>query len=74
MSTDILDRTDEDTTTTDNDNPLHSHYFRRRDLQEAVATGKPIVALCGYKKQPDRDGEGLPICQTCAEIYKGIRE
>lgn len=71
MTADVLDRTDEDTTTgTTEDTPTHRHYFSKRDLQDTVPTGKTIVALCGYKHRPNQDGATLPICPTCKAIWE----
>jgi hypothetical protein len=75
MTTDVLDRTDEDATTSDTDDgELFSHYYRKADLALTLATGQPITALCGYKHTPTLDGTKYPTCHVCIEIHKGIPE
>lgn len=70
MTTDVLERTDEKTTTTDNDDPIYSHYYRKGDIARAIATGEKIKALCGYEYTPQLDGDAYPACETCVAIWE----
>lgn len=39
-------------------------------ITEAVVTGTPVEALCGYVWIPSRNPEHHPLCQRCEEIIK----
>lgn len=72
MSTDVLERTEEDTTTTDE--PPVAHYFDKHDLARVVVEDAWIEALCGRRFQPLLAGVGLPVCEKCKTIYNLMRD
>lgn len=52
------------------DHDRFKHYFRNKDVEEAVFTGKPATALCGKKSIPMDDTSKYELCQTCKERYE----
>ena len=73
--TDLKERTEESTLTTDDgDHERFSHYVRKEKIVESAVTGKPVRALCGKKWVPNRDPEKFPICPTCKEIYATLKK
>ena len=73
--TDLKERTEESTLTTDDgDHERFSHYVRKEKIVESAVTGKPVRALCGKKWVPNRDPEKFPICPTCKEIYATLNK
>ena len=73
--TDLKERTEESTLTTDDgDHERFSHYVRKEKIVESAVTGKPVRALCGNKWVPNRDPEKFPICPTCKEIYATLKK
>jgi hypothetical protein len=54
--------------TGEGDHDRFAHYVRKRELEKARRTGKPVTALCGKRWVPDRDPSRYPMCQTCADI------
>jgi hypothetical protein len=73
MSTDVLERTEEDTTTDDADPPRVAHYYDKKDLERIVISDATIEALCGKRAQPLLAGDGLPICERCQAVYNTMR-
>ena len=69
-SPDVIERPD--TRTTDGDHDRFSHYVDKTALTRSAVSGKAVVALCGKKWVPTRDGERYPVCPTCKEIYAGL--
>lgn len=52
------------------DHDRFTHAFRNKDVDEAMFTGKPAVALCGKKSaNPMGAKSKFPVCPTCKEIY-----
>mgnify|MGYP001588764880 FL=1 len=51
-----------------------AHYVKKDKIVESAVTGKSVRALCGKKWTPSRDPEKYPICQTCKEIYAGLKQ
>lgn len=47
-----------------------AHYFKKNDVDEAIFTGKPAVALCGKKDVPMKNPDVYPVCKTCQEVYE----
>lgn len=54
---------------TDGDHDKFAHYAKASDVTKAFVMGIPIVALCGKKWVPTRDGSKFPMCPTCKEIF-----
>lgn len=54
------------------DHDRFTHYFKKKDVEAAVFTGKPAVALCGKKSIPMGEASKYPICDTCKEIYESL--
>ena len=40
---------------------------------DALASGKPVKALCGKKWIPGRDPEKFPVCPDCKAIYEKMK-
>lgn len=73
--TDLLERTDEKTSTTDSNGEKVAHYFHKMQLDDFLLEGKPMVALCGYVKEGQQlDPKGLPVCAACTEFLNNIPE
>jgi hypothetical protein len=70
-SPDVIERPD--TRTTDGDHDRFSHYVNKAALTRSAVSGEAVVALCGKKWVPTRDGERFPVCPACKEIYAGLR-
>ena len=70
-SPDVIERPD--TRTTDGDHDRFSHYVNKTALTRSAVSGEAVVALCGKKWVPTRDGERYPVCPACKEIYAGLR-
>ena len=68
---DVIERPD--TRETDGDHDRFSHYVNKTALTRSAVDGKAVVALCGKKWVPTRDGERFPVCPACKEIYAGLR-
>lgn len=51
------------------DEPLIAHYADRDEILRAFVYGVPIVALCGKIWVPSRNGDALPLCPMCEELY-----
>lgn len=62
-----------DTSQTDGDHDRFSHYVNKSALTRSAVSGDAVVALCGKKWVPTRDGERFPVCPACKEIYAGLR-
>lgn len=70
-SPEVIERPD--TRTTDGDHDRFSHYVNKAALTRSAVSGEAVVALCGKKWVPTRDGERYPVCPACKEIYAGLR-
>ncbi len=70
-SPDVIERPD--TRTTEGDHDRFSHYVSKTALTRSAVSGEAVVALCGKKWVPTRDGERYPVCPACKEIYAGLR-
>ena len=70
-SPEVIERPD--TRTTDGDHDRFSHYVNKTALTRSAVSGEAVVALCGKKWVPTRDGERYPVCPACKEIYAGLR-
>ena len=68
---DVIERPD--TRETEGDHDRFSHYVNKTALTRSAVDGKAVVALCGKKWVPTRDGERFPVCPACKEIYAGLR-
>ena len=51
----------------------YSHYVDKVQLTRSAVTGKAVIALCGKRWVPTREGERYPVCPACKEIYAGLR-
>jgi hypothetical protein len=51
-----------------------AHYAEQDEVMMGFVYGMPVVALCGKIWVPSRDGEGYPVCKTCAEIYSQLSQ
>jgi hypothetical protein len=51
------------------DSPLIAHYADRDEILKAFVYGEPIVALCGKRWVPYRNGDALPLCPMCEELH-----
>lgn len=74
---DTLDRTDERTTTRPSepgDHDTFSHYVRKDELEKAILSGIPTMALCGKMWLPTKDPMRFPVCPECKEIWEGLNE
>lgn len=56
------------------DHDRFQHYFKKKDVDEAIFTGKPAKALCGKKDVPTRPTSGLTVCPSCKETYEKLRD
>jgi len=56
------------------DHDRFQHYFKKKDVDDAIFTGKPAKALCGKKDIPTRPTSGLTVCPTCRENYEKLRD
>lgn len=54
------------------DHDKFSHYVKANELMPAMINGSELVALCGKKWVPTRDGLKFPKCPTCVEIWKTL--
>lgn len=63
----VLDRPE--THTGDGDHDKFSHYVSKVALTESAVTGQAVIALCGKKWVPTRDGERFPVCPACKKAY-----
>ncbi|WP_419931812.1 DUF3039 domain-containing protein [Candidatus Poriferisodalis sp.] len=70
-SPDVIERPD--TRTTEGDHDRFSHYVNKTALTRSAVSGEAVVALCGKKWVPTRDGERYPVCPACKEIYAALR-
>ena len=70
-ATDVIERPD--TRETEGDHDRFSHYVDKTALTRSAVSGEAVVALCGKKWVPTRDGERFPVCPACKEIYAGLR-
>jgi hypothetical protein len=69
-------------TTSYTGNPRHSHIVDRGDdprpahalITEAMVSGTPLTALCGYTWVPSRDPRKLQICKKCLEIFEFAKD
>lgn len=61
------------TRTTDGDHDRFSHYVNKSALTRSAVSGEAVVALCGKKWVPTRDGERYRVCPACKEIYAALR-
>ncbi|WP_419945822.1 DUF3039 domain-containing protein [Candidatus Poriferisodalis sp.] len=68
---DVIERPD--IRQTDGDHDRFSHYVDKTALTRSAVSGEAVVALCGKKWVPIRDGERFPVCPACKEIYAGLR-
>ena len=68
---DVIERPD--TRETEGDHDRFSHYVNKTALTRSAISGEEVVALCGKKWLPTRDGERFPVCPACKEIYAGLR-
>ncbi|WP_428119732.1 DUF3039 domain-containing protein [Candidatus Poriferisodalis sp.] len=50
-----------------------SHYVDKVQLTRSAVTGEAVIALCGKRWVPTREGERYPVCPACREIYAGLR-
>lgn len=75
MSTGLLERTDEETTTDsgDSNQERRCHYWNKGDLERVWLEGATITALCGYKARPTITGDNLPMCQKCKQTWEALR-
>jgi hypothetical protein len=71
--TDLLTRPSMDLEEDDGGHDRFSHYVKKEKIVESAVTGKAVRALCGKKWIPSRDPEKYPICQTCKEIFAGLK-
>lgn len=70
-ASDVIERPD--VRETDGDHDRFSHYVDKTALTRSVVDGIAVVALCGKKWVPTRDGERFPVCPACKEIFAGLR-
>ncbi|MFT4185741.1 MAG: DUF3039 domain-containing protein [Micrococcaceae bacterium] len=54
------------------DEERFSHYAKKRDLDESLIMGTPVVALCGKVWVPNRDPQRFPVCPDCKKIFEGL--
>jgi hypothetical protein len=77
--TDILEKTDEQTKTTDGsgDHDKFAHYVKANAQMDGLLRISPAVALCGKKWYPDDidlgPGEKYETCPTCKGIYDQMK-
>lgn len=64
----------------DPNDPIRSHRVAPQPpksgqtvVLEAMVTGTPVVALCGYTWVPSRDPQRHPKCEKCEAILERIR-
>ncbi len=62
-----------DTRYDNGDHDRFSHYVDKNALMRSAVDGAAVVALCGKKWVPTRDGERYPVCPACKEMYAGLR-
>ena len=72
MSTMLESTTEKVLDTTNGDHNRFSHYFKKKDVDEALMTGKPARALCGKLDIPLRPTEGLTLCPECKEAHEKL--
>jgi len=72
MSIDVLERTDIDQQTSDNDDEHFAHYADAAKVTEGYIMGTPVIALCGKVFIPSRNPERLRICPSCKEIMDAL--
>jgi len=68
---DVIERPN--TRETEGHHDRFSHYVNKTALTRSAVSGEAVVALCGKKWVPSRDGERYPVCPACKEIYAGLR-
>lgn len=72
MSTDVLERPDTRTTTSDDD-PIIAHIVHGKDrVTEAIVMGTPVTALCGKTWVPHRDPKNKPLCPECKDVAEAL--
>lgn len=72
---DVLEKPDVVTDTTDGNHDKFSHYCRKEDILTSAVTGEPIRAVCGKLWIPSHaDGKDFPICPECKDIYDQMRD
>ena len=74
MTLDLLERTDTETTVVTEesaDTGKPRHYFHKEKSSEAILSGAPVVALCGWVSPdqfPNFRATG-PVCPECQDLY-----
>ena len=58
----------------DGDHDRFAHYVDKVALTRSAITGEAVVALCGKKWVPTRDGQRFPVCPACRKIYAGLND
>lgn len=53
---------------------LYAHWVDAKKAQEAKASGRPVIALCGKVWRPTKNPDGYPTCPKCQEIYNKVVE
>ncbi len=77
--TDLLERTDEQTRTTNNDgdHDKYSHYVHKNDQLSSIVEGAPLVALCGKVWVPqefDINPGKRTVCPECKKKYEALND
>lgn len=72
----VLERTETAPTVAPTDNGDHdrfAHYVPKKQLEAAIFTGTPTLALCGKLWLPSADPKKFPVCPTCREVYEQMQ-
>jgi hypothetical protein len=72
MNTNILEDTDSDLRTDDNDNEEYAHYAESASVTEGYIMGTPVITICGIVFVPSRDPEKLRLCPICKKIIEAL--
>ncbi len=72
MPTDVLERTDIDQQTSEDDEEHFAHYADAAKVTEGYIMGTPVIALCGKVFIPSRNPERLRVCPSCQKIKDAL--
>lgn len=70
---DVLEKTDEKVTTTnDGDHDKFQHFFPKWEIESNILNGTPMTAVCGKIVKQQVDPLGRTVCQECQAFYDGL--
>lgn len=61
-------------TTDDNDSDGFAHYFKKKDVENAIFNGGFAIALCGRKDRPMGSVADKETCPKCKDFYNFLQD